>query len=266
MFNSVPENVLIFLSVCTLLVLLLTCFITLIVYKYKQKQNTYFQSLEELKIAHENDLLKSKLEIQEQTFANISREIHDNIGQKLTLAKLHLNTLNLLDESKASIQITDSVTMISEAINDLSDISRSLSSEIILNNGFIKALEFEVNQLNKPGLYNIKLMVTGETIFLDSNTELVLFRITQEALNNIVKHAEATNICISLHYENVKLTLDIMDNGKGFEHTASRDGNGLANMTRRANMLNGICAINSIKGGGTSIKIEIPLYENKQSI
>ena len=266
MFNSVPENVLIFLSACTLLVLLLTCFITLIVYKYKQKQNTYFQSLEELKIAHENDLLKSKLEIQEQTFANISREIHDNIGQKLTLAKLRLNTLNLFDENRAALQITDSVTMISEAIDDLSDISRSLSSEIILNNGFIKALEFEVNQLNKPGLYSIKLKVTGETIFLESNTELVLFRITQEALNNIVKHAEATDICISLHYEKIKLTLDIMDNGKGFENIATSDGNGLANMTRRAKMLNGVCEINSIRGGGTSIKIEIPLYESKQNI
>jgi two-component system, NarL family, sensor kinase len=266
MLSSIPENIIAFLIACTVIILLFSSFITFVVYKYQQKQNLYFQSMEELKIAHENDLLRSKLEIQEQTFANISREIHDNIGQKLTLAKLHLNTLDLLNRDKVITQINDSVSMISEAINDLSDISRSMSSEIILNNGFIKALEFEVNQFNKTGLYNIKLRVTGETIFLDANKELILFRITQEALNNIVKHAEATNICIELHYEQLKLSMDIIDNGKGFENEKKGDSNGLMNMARRAKMLNGSCEIRSQKGIGTTIKIEIPLYEHEQKL
>jgi len=130
--------------------------------------------MEELKASHENAMLQSQLEIQEQTFQNISQEIHDNIGQKLTLAKLHLNTLDMEDAANALLQIQDSVKMIGETINDLSDISRSLSSEIILNNGFIKALEFEVNQLNKTRLYNIKLSVTGDSIFMEAQKELLL--------------------------------------------------------------------------------------------
>ncbi|MEO8770261.1 MAG: ATP-binding protein [Ferruginibacter sp.] len=265
MYNPAKEGIIFFIIACIILILLLTCLITFIIYRYQQNQNIYFKSLEKLKILHENELLQSKLEIQEQTFANISREIHDNIGQKLTLAKLHLNTLNFTNTKDLAKQVNDCVNMIGEAINDLSDISRSMSSEIILNNGFIKALEFEVNQLNKPGLYKLKLLVTGEPVFLEANKELILFRITQEALNNVVKHAEATEICIRLHYLFDKLVLDIIDNGKGFLKK-NIDSNGLINMSKRAKILEGICDIKSELGKGTTIKIEIPIYESDQKI
>src|SRR5882724_8425892 len=177
MHNPSIQGIIIFVFGITFLLLLLMSFIVTIVYKYQQKQNTYFKDLEELKITHENALLQSQLEIQEQTFQNISREIHDNIGQKLTLAKLHLNTLNFNEKEKTLLQVNDSVDMISEAINDLTDISRSMSSEIILNNGLIKALEFEAAQLRKSGIYSISLSTTGNTVFLSATTELVLFRI-----------------------------------------------------------------------------------------
>ena len=264
MFSSSTQAVVIFVIVCSLLIALLIGFITMMIYRYQQKQNAYFKSMEELKIVHANEMLQSQLEIQEQTFENISREIHDNIGQKLTLAKLHLNTLDINDTNKATVQLNDSVSIISEVINDLSDISRSMSSEIILNNGFIKGLEFEVAQLNKSCLYKIELSVTGDPVFLDSQRELVLFRIVQEALNNIVKHAAAKTILIHLHYGETMLSLKIGDDGKGFANGENtKPGTGIANMNRRANLLNGSFAIESIPGNSTTINIKIPLYENQ---
>jgi len=263
MRNSPTESLIIFIIVCSLLIVLLISFVTYIVYRYQQKQNAYYKDLQELKVAHENEMLQSQVEIQEQTFENISREIHDNIGQKLTLAKLHLNTMNLYDAGKASIQLNDSITMISEAINDLSDISRSMSSEIILNNGLIKALEFELVQLNKSGLFKIGLSIQGEPVFLDAQQELILFRIVQEAINNIIKHALATKIDIYLCYGQEKISLHISDNGKGFLYDAdSKNGTGLANMKRRAAWLHGVCMINTEPGAGTKINIEIPIHEN----
>ncbi len=260
---SSTESLVIFIIVCTLLIVLLISFVTYIVYRYQQKQNKYFKDMEALKIAHADEMLQSRVEIQEQTFANISREIHDNIGQKLTLAKLHLNTLKLAEPAKARSQLDDSVVMISEAITDLSDISRSMSSENILNNGFIKALEFEVSQLNKSKLYQIELSVSGNPVFLDSKKELVLFRIVQEALNNIIKHASASIIDIRMYYHNNHVELDIDDNGKGFERDPNAiQGTGLGNMTRRAAILGGSCSVNSKTGTGTNIKIEIPINEN----
>ena len=165
MHNPSTQGIIIFIAGITFFLLLLISFIVTIVYKYQQKQNAYFKEMEALNVSHQNALLQSRIEIQEQTFQNISREIHDNIGQKLTLAKLHLNTLNFTNSDNTIMQVNDSVNIISEAINDLSDMSRSMSSEIILNNGLIKALELEAAQLTKSGIFKTNFSVTGNSIF-----------------------------------------------------------------------------------------------------
>jgi two-component system, NarL family, sensor kinase len=265
MRNPSIESIIVFIVVCTLLTLLLISFITWLLFRYQQRQNAYFKSIAELNVKHENELLQSQLEIQEQTFQNISREIHDNIGQKLTLAKLQLNTLPPISQY-ADSNISDSVKMIGEAINDLSDISRSMSSEIILNNGLIKALEFEVSQLNKPGLFNVRLKITGNPVFLENQQELLLFRIVQEALNNIVKHASASKILLELNYQEKYFHLTIKDDGKGFDVLQSTDGTGVSHMRKRAALLKGECDISSIKDAGTAINIRIPINENNGQV
>lgn len=260
MYNPSTQGFIIFIAGVSLLLLLFISFIVTIVYKYQQKQNAYYKGMEELKITYESAMLQSQLEIQEQTFQNISREIHDNIGQKLTLAKLYLNTLGKTDTKFINQKVTDAIGLIGESINDLSNISRSMSSEIILSNGFIKALEHESAQLQKSGLFKITLSIAGDIRFLEARKELVLFRIVQEALNNIVKHAAAGIILINLHYHKNLLNLEIIDNGKGFViDDNTQQGMGLVNMAKRANTLDGKCIINSRLDNGTSIKIEIPL-------
>jgi signal transduction histidine kinase len=266
MFETSAEYTITFIIISVILILALVVFIAIIILRYQKNQNSYLNNLEELKITHENQLLQSQLEIQEQTFQNISREIHDNIGQKLTLAKLHLNTLNFTYPEKTELQVTDSVNMISEAINDLSDLSRSMSSENILNNGLIKALEFEVAQLKKAGIFQVNFSTTGNPVFLDANTELVLFRIVQEAINNIIKHAVADIIDIELHYNSLLLTIDICDNGKGFNAELNSGGTGLLNMKKRAQMLNGTLHINSFPDIHTRIKIEIPVNDESNTL
>ena len=266
MLKAPTEFIVVFIIISVILMLVLVVFITLIIYRYQQKQNIYFKDIEALNRSHENALLQSHLEIQEQTFQKISREIHDNIGQKLTLAKLYLNTLNYTDSNRTILQVNDSINIISEAIIDLSDLSHSMSSEIILNNGLIKALEFEVIQLEKSGKYTINFSATGSTIFLDSSTELLLFRIVQEVLNNIVKHANASIIDINLHYITTLLTIQVTDNGKGFFIDENNTGTGLSNIKKRAAMLNGNLVLNARPGMGTTIKIEIPQHENNTQL
>lgn len=266
MFEASPELVIFFIIISILLILTLSMFIALIIYRYQQKQNRYHRDIEALKISYQNSLLQSQLEIQEQTFQNISREIHDNIGQKLTLAKLHLNTLIYNIEDETAARVNDSINIIGEAITDLSDISRSMNSEVLLNNGLIKALEFETAQFLKSGRYKICFSVTGEPVFLDANTELVLFRITQEALANIIKHADASAIDIRLHYDNTFVTMAINDNGKGFRTDENYFGTGLSNMKKRANAIKANLQISSTPNECTQIKIEIPLYEKSNSV
>jgi two-component system NarL family sensor kinase len=253
-----PQSLLVLFLLINLLIIILVFFITVIIYRNKQKQKNYFASIKEIKLNHENDILKTQLEIQEQTFQNISREIHDNIGQKLTLAKLQLNTTGLSD----NVHVSDSVKIIGDAIRDLSDISRSMSSEFIQNNGFIKAIEFEMNQLSKTRLYSFKLVVTGETVFMEAKREVILFRIVQEAISNIIKHAEASEVLVDIHFKDDCLLVKIKDNGKGFDLQKINNPNGLFNMEKRALMLKGSCGIQSDLGKGTIVNIQIPLYES----
>ena len=260
MFNQSAQSIIIF-TVSVIVLLVLFCgFIVTIIYRYQKKQHSYFKELEQLKIAHENELLKAQLEMQEYTFENISREIHDNIGQKLSLVKLYLNTIPYTPT--LPVQVNDSVGIISEVINDLSDIARSMSSEIILNNGLVKGIEFEVAQLQKTGVYEIAIELTGETIFLDLKRELILFRIFQEAMHNIMEHSEATQIDIRLHYDDTHLNLTIKDNGRGFEKETKKEGSGLINIRNRTALLEGDFLINSGLGG-TAITITVPFNKYK---
>jgi signal transduction histidine kinase len=260
MHNPTTQGFIIFLAGVSFLLLLFISFIVSIVYRYQQKQNAYFKNMEELKQSYERIMLHSQLEIQEQTFQNISKEIHDNIGQKLFLAKLHLHSLSFNENSFIKEKVNDSISLIGDSITDLSDISRSLSSEIVLVNGLLNALEFECSQIERLGLFNIKLLVHGEVIFLDFQKELVLFRIVQEALNNIVKHAAAKIILLKLYFDKKMFRMDIIDDGIGFVlNEGGERGMGLFNMKRRAETLNGKCRINSVPNNGTAIEIEIPL-------
>ena len=96
---------------------------------------------------------------------------------------------------------------------------------------------------------------------------MLLFRIVQEAIHNIIKHADASIISIKLHYNNSLLSLEIIDNGKGFTlEDKSEQGIGILNMKKRADTLNGKCVITSQDGSGASIKIEIPIYEQNKSL
>lgn len=264
MYNSATQGSLVFIAIAFLLILSMAIFISFIVYRYQQYQNSYYKELENLKSIHKNEILQSRIEIQEQTFQNISREIHDNIGQKLSLAKLRLNTLEINNVNSIQENLDQAINMIGESISDLSDISRSMSSEMILNNGLIRALEFETEQMQKSGKYKIELTVKGDGRFMDAKMELVLFRIVQEALNNIMKHSDASNICIIMNFSEDALLLDIQDNGKGFKLDGhDYKGSGLNNMQKRALALNGKFNINSTPGEGTTIHLKIPMHESE---
>jgi signal transduction histidine kinase len=237
-------------------------FIVTVLYLYRKRQLAYFKTIEELKLDHEKDLLRTHLEMQEQTLQHVSREIHDNISLSLTLAKLNLNTLDWNYPEKAKGQIDCTLEQISKAIADLSDISKGLNSELITNQGLVEVLKNETNRLRELNLFELHFKITGNPVFLDSHKELVIFRIVQEAFNNIIKHAKATSVKLCLDYEADQIYVSITDNGKGFCKNAveqSKKSNaGLSNMQKRAILFNGKTIIDSEIGSGTSIVVTIP--------
>lgn len=240
------------LILSTLIFIGMVLLITYLIYSYKKKQLSHLKLINKLKVEHKNLLLLTQIEIQEQTFQHISREIHDNIGQKLSLAKLHLNRLNVISNQGP-------VEVIGEVIKELRDLSRSLSSDVLLHHGLVRSIEMEVEQVMKVELFQIKFRVIGEPLQLSLQQELIAFRIIQEAIQNILKHANAFTIEIELHYSEDYLLLKIVDNGKGFVFAESSfKGMGLENMRKRANMINGDFIIDSHTGGGTIVTLKIP--------
>ena len=255
-------DIVLFLFVSTFLILLMAGFIVTILYLYRKKQLAYFKTIEELKLDYEKSLLHTQLEIQEQTLQHISREIHDNISLSLTLAKLNLNTFDWNSVTKAKNQVHCSLEQISKAITDLSHLSKGLNSELIINQGLIEVLKNEMDRLKELELFQVNYTITGNPVFMDSQKELVIFRIIQEAFNNIIKHAKATVVKLSLHYDLDQLKILITDNGTGFCKDAVLQNNksaaGLNNMNKRAKILNGQTMIQSELQSGTSVYITIP--------
>ena len=224
---------------------------------YDKKSKEYILDMDNIKLEHDKNLLSTQIEIQEQTFENISREIHDNIGQKLSLIKLNLNTLSKNQHDADLDKINSSANLISTVICDLRHLSHSLASDDILSFGLIKAIEAEIAQLTKSAKYEITFKVSGEQVFLDHKKELILFRIVQEAINNILKHAEATRILIDVQFEKNAFIIQIQDNGKGYQLTENTQGAGLKNIQKRVGMVNG--EIEMVTNSGTLINIKIPI-------
>lgn len=255
------QTLMLLLWLSLFLVILFVSFIIAIILLYQNKQIKHQQQIQEIKATFETMLLSSQIEIQEQTFQNISREIHDNIGLSLTLSKLNL-TLFCEEHSDHILasKVTRSIRLISSAIEDLRNISRSLNSDSITSNGFLRALEDEVVAINKLGVALVKLTTDGTEMFFQSNSELVLFRIVQEALNNAIKHSNAKTIEILANFSESQLEIRIEDDGIGFNvnDLHKNKGSGLRNMSARTNSINGQFNIQS-NSLGTKISIIIPI-------
>lgn len=255
------DDIVIFLLVVSALILAMVAFIIIIVYMYRKKQILFMQSLEQMRSDHERTLIETQLEMQEATFQHISREIHDNINLSLTLAKLQLNTFNWNDRSRSQEKLNKSIELLGQSISDLSNISKGLNSDIIAQQGLIEALEAEVQHIRQAGLFNIETIITGNPVYMDAKKDLVIFRTIQEALNNIIKHANARHAGLSLHYDPAKLYIAVSDDGTGFDlplaFTKKRAG--LKNMETRIKMLRGTMNISSLPEYGTTLSFTIPL-------
>lgn len=244
----------------TLVILILASFgiIFTIIHKKKQQSNKKEKQL--MKTQFQQELLQTQLEIQEQTFKNISQEIHDNVGQVLSLVKLNLNTFQSTENEYNQNKINNTKQLVSKAINDLRDLSRSLHGDMIAEQGLKDSIINEVKILQNTGEYEAECKVNGTVYKLESPKEMVLFRIVQEAMNNSIKHAKAKKISIEMDYEPALFSISVKDDGAGFDAAALNRqtiGIGLKSMQNRAAMIGGNLSIRSTEGGGTTIKILI---------
>lgn len=254
--NLSDNDIVFYAIVGTFLFVLLVAFVFASVYMYKHRQMVYHNErmLREQKFSEE--MLRTQLELTEQIMATISEEIHDNIGQTLTVAKLNLNSMTDSDYREHAESARE---LISRSLRDLRNLSKTLNGEYILREGIHKALEREVKFINQSGEIHCDFKGQFDVAGLSPNAEIILYRCVQEAISNTLKHAKAKNLKIEVNHTESQLEIEIKDDGDGFQVSQIKDnGVGMGSMKKRIQLLGGELKIESSSSVGTTIKITVP--------
>lgn len=245
--------------------LLLVGFIVTILFLYQRRQQRQEQEMVMMKDKYEKEALRSQLEIQENTFKTIGQELHDNIGQMLSVVKLSLSVLPLEKDEKAYELVKNSQEVLNKAIIDLSNLTKSLHTERIVDIGLPESIRFELYAIRKARLIEVHFSQEGEEEPFNEQKSIFLFRMFQEALNNILKHAKASAIAVTIRYLPGSFELEINDNGIGFDlsekqqSSSSVSGVGLRSLFNRARIIAADISINSKPGTGTNVLIKLSL-------
>lgn len=271
--QDLPQEVKDILIASTVIILLLTISIIVFMFINQKRKFRHRQQLENQKKFFDEEILRAQLEIQSQTFETISRELHDNVSNTLSLALLNLNLLTNGQSQESASRIDETKTLLLEAKNSVKDYSWYINPENINNQGLKQSLQQLMKKFGNLKLFNLNFKSSGEEFTLESSRQIIIYRIVQEALSNTVKHADASEVGLNLEFRHPQLKISIQDNGSGFDTlqilstNIKTHGAGLKNMIARASMIKAKLDINSQPGKGTTLILscisEIKEYDQK---
>jgi len=244
--------------ISVLFIMLVVLFCAILIKLYIQKIKKYNQIIYQKEIDHQAKLNQSILETQEQTFNEISKELHDDAGQQLTYINFQLENLKL-DNQNIENQINSVSQSLAQLSKTIRSLSHSLNNQILSQQNLIKAIEIETERLNKNKNVAINLKNTiQENIAFSTHEKIVIYRIFQESINNILKHAHSKTIDVALE-NTIGFKMTIQDYGKGFnveKEINQSKSNGLRNMISRAEIINFQVSIYSEINNGTTVVLE----------
>jgi signal transduction histidine kinase len=204
--------------------------------------------------------LRSVIDGQDLERQRLSRELHDGIGQSLIAIKLQLENAETQNYSMMRAGIDSAKSMIDTTIEDVRNVCNALMPAALNEFGIVSTLRALSSELGALAGFKPVFENEGSLDRMTKKSQVYLYRIAQEALNNIAKHARATQVTLKLKRENNIVTLQVTDNGKGFifDPVCFAQRNGLQNMRERTQLLQGEFTINSEPGKGTTIFVSIP--------
>jgi len=206
----------------------------------------------------EKELASSQLEIQEQTFKNIAWELHDNVGQLLSVANIQLNMLKNSTPNDYHEQIDETKGVVADTVHEIRTLSKILNNDVILKNGLIRSLEVELERFNRLNFLNATFERTGTEVPIKSADEIIIFRILQEFFSNVIKHAKANNLFVNLNYQKDALEINLRDDGVGFDCGKNNENSGMQTMKSRAELLQANFSLTSEIGEGTNLNLIYP--------
>ncbi len=243
--------------IALLFVTIVVVFCVIIIRLYIQKITKHNQIIFQKDLDFQKTIKNTILETQEQVLQNISQELHDDAGQQITVINFQLENLKL-DSQEFDLALSPISKSVSDLSKSIRSISHSLNNQLLSQQDLIKAIETEINRLkeNKSITINLIRDASNEKIF-SMNEKIVLYRIFQEIINNILKHAKANVIDIEIKNK-PKFEIKISDNGQGFDIQNIENKNqslGLQNIVQRAKIINFETNVFSEINRGTTITI-----------
>lgn len=250
------------ITLASIIFLIAPLFLIRYVLLYNKKKRKHTEEKMLLQEAYETELLKTQIEVQEQTLKTVAYDLHDNIGQLLSLVAVTLSTIDVSDCQAVTEKVRFIEDLNQRSIKEVKALSKLLHSEDLIKLGLIEAIEFELNWLERSNRFRIIFNKPDRlNVMPKNNQETIVFRLFQEIINNIIQHAKATEIIINLAEVNNEVRLTITDNGIGFnteEIYTSKTGMGLNNIKKRTEMIDGYATVHSFPGQGATVKIVVP--------
>ncbi|MBA9078424.1 MULTISPECIES: sensor histidine kinase [Rufibacter] len=253
MFET-PSDIITVIVAGSAILLVLVFFIISFLFAYQKKQLQHLKETQKLKAAYEKAITDSRLEIQDETLKYVGRELHDNLGQILSLVKLNLH------DAHNPEQVTFAKELVAGAIRDVRTLSKSLNTDWADEVPLPHLIQTELDKVERSSNLQTEFVHEECDCTIDSKNKLIVFRTFQESLNNILKHANATLVTVNLHLaeDQNTCTLEIADNGVGFDITGAAQGSGLSNIKKRMEAIHGQADISSRLESGTRIELKFP--------
>ncbi len=217
---------------------------------FSQRKNRLIEEQQSARKNFERELAESQIEIREETLRNISWELHDNIGQLMTLAKI---------QAQIAVERPEMIREVSETIgsgiNELRALSKLINPEALNTMNLVESLRLEIARFNRLKFIQSNVSVDGRIMPLKKDSEVIIFRILQEFFSNTIKHSKASSLSVWLKYSDGVLDISAEDNGIGFVHDGQFSGIGLKNMKNRAQLIGADLKIITELGKGTALQL-----------
>ncbi len=231
---------------------------------FQKRKNKLLLERIEAKQKFEKELATSQLEIQEQTFKNIAWELHDNVGQLLSVVSMQLNLMLTKAPETLQEQIKDTRTVVSDTVQEVRNLSKILNNDVINKNGLVRSLQIEIERFNRLKYLDANFTMEGEEVSISNDHEILIFRMYQEFLSNVMKHSKADRLSIKLHYRKDELEIIAEDDGVGFDTSKQTESSGLQTIKGRAQLLKAEYSLTSEIGNGTQLTLIYPYPDESE--
>lgn len=250
------------LFISTIVLILLVIIVIYFFSIFQKRKNSLLLQQKEAEKKFERAIAETQIEIREETLRNISWELHDNIGQLLTLAKIQVDVAK--EDPERLPEVTDTIT---KSLTELRALSKLINPDAIKSLSLTEAIALEVERFNRLQFIEATLSSNTEVRILDDKAEIIIFRILQEFFSNTIKHSKASKLMVNVRYDQHKLVINAKDDGVGFDmnNLKSRQhiGIGLCNMQNRGKLIDAEVSLDSAKGKGTAITL---IYHYKKIV